>query len=108
MSFIVCIILLGKRELVTVKPALDGHSKIDKTTSLITTGSLMKVESIAAFCNAFDLHLGIIGLETQFLAFLRGTVLHRFYCTLLYLSSGCYMTARVLCLFFLSSWVGLQ
>ena len=34
----------------------------------------MKVESIAecslgSFCNTFDLHLGIIGLENQFLVF---------------------------------------
>ena len=31
----------------TVKPFLSGHSKIDKTTILMTNGSLMKVESIA-------------------------------------------------------------
>ena len=46
----------------TVKPALSGRSKIDKTKVLKTNGSrLMKVESIAecslgAFCNTFDLH----------------------------------------------------
>ena len=40
----------------TVKPVLSGHSKIDKTKSLKTNGSLMKVESIGAFCNIFDLH----------------------------------------------------
>ena len=38
-----------------------GNSKIDKTNTLMTNGSLMKVESIAecspwAFCNTFDLH----------------------------------------------------
>ena len=38
----------------------------------MTNGSLMKVESIAecslgAFCNTFDLHQAIIGLESQFL-----------------------------------------
>ena len=33
----------------TVKPALSGHSKIDKTKILITNGSLVKVESIAEF-----------------------------------------------------------
>ena len=27
-----------------------------------------------------DLHLAIIGLENQFVVFLRATVLHRFYC----------------------------
>ena len=31
----------------TVKPVLNGHSKIDKTKILMTNGSLMKVESIA-------------------------------------------------------------
>ena len=31
----------------TVKPALSGHSNIDKTKILKTNGSLMKVESIA-------------------------------------------------------------
>ena len=35
-------------------------------------GSLMKVESIAerslgAFCNTFDLHYAILGIENQFL-----------------------------------------
>ena len=30
----------------TVKPVLSGHSKIGKTKFLMTTGSLMKVESI--------------------------------------------------------------
>ena len=44
----------------------------------------MKVDSIAecsvgAFCNTFDLHLAIIGLENQLLVFLRVAVLHRFY-----------------------------
>ena len=32
----------------------------------MTIGSLMKVESIGAFCNTFDLHLTIIGLENHF------------------------------------------
>ena len=31
----------------TVKPVLSGHSKIDKTKILMTSGSLMKVESFA-------------------------------------------------------------
>ena len=31
----------------TVKPVLSGHSKLDKTKILITSGSLMKVESNA-------------------------------------------------------------
>ena len=40
----------------TVKPVLNDHSKIDKIKVLKTNGSLMKVESIAEFCNTFDLH----------------------------------------------------
>ena len=58
----------------TVKPVLSGHSKIDKAKILVTNGSLLKqkVKSIAecylgAFCNTFDLHLAIIGIEIQFL-----------------------------------------
>ena len=38
------------------KSCVNGHSKIDTTKFLMTTGSLMKVESIAelgAFCNTF-------------------------------------------------------
>ena len=42
----------------------------------MTVGSLMKVESIAecfgAFCNTFDLHSAIIGLETIFGLFESG------------------------------------
>ena len=30
--------------------------KIDKTKVLMTNGRLMKVKSIGAFCNTFDLH----------------------------------------------------
>ena len=32
--------------------------------------------------NTFDLHLAIIGLETQFLVFLRVAFLYKFYCIL--------------------------
>ena len=58
----------------TVKPVLEGHSKIDKTKVFKTNGSLMQIESIAecflgAFFNTFDLHSVIIGLENQFLVF---------------------------------------
>ena len=68
------IIFKIRRPKVTDYAALSGHSKIDKTKVLKTNGSLMKVESIAecskrAFCNTFDLHLAIIGLENQFLDF---------------------------------------
>ena len=53
----------------------------------MTNGSLMKVKSIAecspgAFCNTFDLHLGVLGLENQFSVILRVVVLHRFSCIL--------------------------
>ena len=46
---------------ITVKPVLNGHSKIDKTKVLKTYGSLMKVAGIAecslgAFSNTSDLH----------------------------------------------------
>ena len=37
----------------------------------------LKVE---AFCNTFDLHEAIIGLENQFLVLLRVAVLHRCNC----------------------------
>ena len=55
----------------TMKPVLSGHSKIDKTKVVKPCSSLMQVKSIAecstgAFCNAFDLHLAIIGLENFF------------------------------------------
>ena len=52
--------------------------------------SLMKVKvlqnaplgdaPLGAFCNTFDLHLAIIGLENQFSVFLRVAILHRFFC----------------------------
>ena len=44
----------------------------------------LKAESIerGAFCSTFDLHQAIIGLENQFLVFLRVAILHRFYCKL--------------------------
>ena len=48
--------------------------KIDKTKILITNGSLMKVKSIAECSHIFDLHYVIIGLEKQFLVFLRVAV----------------------------------
>ena len=42
-----------------------------KTKILMTNGNLMKIKSVAerspgAFCNTFDLHLAISGLETNF------------------------------------------
>ena len=58
-----------------MKPVLRGHSKIDKTKYLKTCCSLVQVKSIAecslgAFCNTFDLHEVIIGLENQFFGLL--------------------------------------
>ena len=41
----------------------------------------MQNAPLGAFCNTFDLHKAIIGLENQFVAFLRVAVLDRFYCT---------------------------
>ena len=76
-------------KIIIVKSVLSGHSKIDKTKVLNTNGSLMKVKSIAecslgAFCNSFDLHLAINGLEKQFLVFflsgrLRQVLLYSFF-----------------------------
>ena len=37
---------------------------------------------VLAFCNTFDLHKAIIGLENQFLVFLWVAVLHWFYCSI--------------------------
>ena len=65
--------------------------KLDKTMVLRTNDSLMKVECIAecsfgAFCNTFDLHLAIIGLENQFLVFFLSGRLRQ---VLLYNELGC-------------------
>ena len=46
-------------DLVTVKPVLSSHSKIDKTKVLKTGGSLIQAKSIAecsGFCNTSELH----------------------------------------------------
>ena len=54
------------------KSCLKGLLKNRPQTKVLTTyGSLMKVERIAkcslgAFCNTFDLHIAIIGLEKHF------------------------------------------
>ena len=46
--------------IITVKPVLSSHSKLDKTKVLKPCGSSMQVQSIAEclgnFCNTFDLH----------------------------------------------------
>ena len=57
------------------KTCLKQSLKINKTKVFKTNGSLMKVESIAecslgAFCNTFDLHKAINGLENQFFGLL--------------------------------------
>ena len=69
----------------TVKVCLKRPLKIDKRKVLKTNGSLMKVKRIAEcslgpFCNTFDLHYSIIGIESQFSVFLRVAVIHWFYC----------------------------
>ena len=66
-----------------VKHVLNVHSQIDKTKILMTNGSLMKVKvlqiaPLGAFCNTYDMHKTIIGLEKQILVFLRVAVLHWF------------------------------
>ena len=48
-------------KLITVNPFLSGHAKLDKTQILMTSGTLMKVESIAecsmwSILQTFDLH----------------------------------------------------
>ena len=43
---------------------------------------------LGAFSNTFDVYSVIIGLENQFSVFLRVSVLHRFYCTVLYSTEG--------------------
>ena len=59
----------------TVKPVVSGSLKKKRQSKgLKDKSSLMKVESIAecskrAFCNTFDLHQAIIGLQKQFLVF---------------------------------------
>ena len=48
----------------------NGHLKIDKTTIIMTNGSLMKVKSIAkCILQYLDLHLAINGIDNQFLSF---------------------------------------
>ena len=65
----------------TVKP-VSGHPKIDKTKVLKPCGSLMQVKSTAecsrgAFCNTFDLHSAIIGLENLFFGLLLSGLLRQ-------------------------------
>ena len=64
-----------------MKPVLSDLSKIDKRKVLKPCGCLMQIESIAAFCNTFDLHKAIAGLENPFLIFLRVAASGRFYCS---------------------------
>ena len=54
------------------KTCLKRPFKNRQQMTLMTNDSLMKVESVAewAFCNTFDLHLTIIGIENQFLVFI--------------------------------------
>ena len=53
----------------TVKPVLNGHSKIDKTkVSLINAGQkyCRMLPQNAPFCKTFDMYLAIIGLENLY------------------------------------------
>ena len=74
----------------TRSPSVSSQALYHRATVLpkisMTNGSIIKVESIAAFgafCNTFDLHYAIIGLENQFVVFKSVAVLHRFYCIFL-------------------------
>ena len=59
----------------TVKPVLSGNSKIYKTDILMTNGSLILIESIAeCILQCFWPALSVIGLENQFVVFLRVAV----------------------------------
>ena len=67
---------MKKDERVYSKSCLKQPLKNRKNKGLKTNGSLMKVESVAecslgAFCNTFDLHKAIIGLENQFWSFFK-------------------------------------
>ena len=79
----------------TVNPVLSGHSKIDTTKILMINGSLKKVESIAecssngAFCNNFDLHKAIIGIEIHFLVFFLSGRLTGFTVFTIYAQKSC-------------------
>ena len=42
----------------------------------------MQNAPFGAFCNTFDVHYAIIGLENHILVFLRVAVVHRLYCKL--------------------------
>ena len=55
--------------LCTVKPVLNGHSKIDKTKILMTNGSLMKVESIAESAIILTCIKRLLVLKTNFCFF---------------------------------------
>ena len=68
-----------------VKPVLSSHTKRDKTKVLKTSGSLMKVESIAecstgVFYNTFNRHEAIICLENIFLGLFLSDRLRQVYC----------------------------
>ena len=64
----------------TMIPILSGHSKIDKTKGLRPCGSLMHIKNTAEFCNTFDMHYAIIGLENLFLSSFRVVAYDGFYC----------------------------
>ena len=55
----------------------------------------MQNATFGAFCNTFDLHLAIVGLEKNFLVFFRVALLHRFYCTCISVPEDCYKGAVV-------------
>ena len=55
---------------------IQNKKKVDDTRASHVSWQLVA----GAFCNTFDLHKAIVGLENQFLVVLRMAVLHMFYC----------------------------
>ena len=75
---------------------------MDKTKILMTNGSFLKVESIEGEHSAILLTCikrQIIGLENQFLVFLRVTVLDRFYCRSFYCRMDTFPSKNLFVLF---------
>ena len=67
------------KDINTVKPLLNGHSKLDKKNLNDRRSKVLQNVPLGAFRNTFDLHQAIIRLENQFVVFLRVILLHRFY-----------------------------
>ena len=70
MSVLICVQTVCKDDQQTAKVAASKRWRL----------KVLQNAPLGAFCNTFDLHKAIIGLENQFMVFLRVAVLHRFYC----------------------------